>query len=103
MGREIVWSLNLDVMSASKCVSAALRLRHGETVFRVAQHTREPLGEIIDSRTVFEVLEQCLDRHAFDRRILAPIKHEVILVTRRLRATLADRPDLDCYFSPHYI
>jgi hypothetical protein len=24
-------------------------------------------------------------------------------VTRRLRAMLADRPDLDCYFSPHYI
>lgn len=48
------------------------RSRHGETVFRVAQHklhlfTRhagEPLGEIIDSRTVCEVLEQCLDRHA---------------------------------------
>jgi hypothetical protein len=55
----------------------SLRSRHGETMFRVAQHklhlfTRhagEPLGEIIDSRTVFEVLEKRLDRqtHAFEQ------------------------------------
>jgi hypothetical protein len=58
------------------------------------RHAGEPLQKIINSRTIFEVLEQRLDRDtctfeqpftadfsrgAFYGRTLAPIKHEAIL------------------------
>jgi hypothetical protein len=79
-----------------------LRSRHRQTSLRVpqhelhlfARHARKPLQEVIDSRAVFEVLEQCPDRytrvfeqpfatdfspHAFNGRTLTPIKHNTIL------------------------
>jgi hypothetical protein len=47
------------------------RLCYGQTSFRVpqhklhlfARHAGKPLQKIIDSRAVFEVLEQCPHRH----------------------------------------
>jgi hypothetical protein len=80
----------------------AARLRRRQTLLRVpqhkfhlfARHAGEPLQEIIHAPAVFEVFEQCLDRHAcafeqpcvadfsrhaFHRRTLTPIEHDVIL------------------------
>ncbi|MGH7844200.1 MAG: hypothetical protein ACREQW_03385 [Candidatus Binatia bacterium] len=84
------------------CLAGDPRSRHSQTAFRVAEdklhlftrHAGEPRQKIINSRAVFEVLEQRLDRHtcafeqpftanlsrdAFDGRTLAPIEHEAIL------------------------
>jgi hypothetical protein len=78
------------------------RSRHRQTSLRVLQHKLDlfachagkPLQEIIDSRAILEVLEQCPDRHAcafehpfaadfsrhaFNGRTLIPIEHNVIL------------------------
>jgi hypothetical protein len=59
-----------------------------------ARQAGKPLQEVIDSRAVFEILEQCPDRyarvfeqpfatdfspHAFNGRTLTPIKHNTIL------------------------
>src|SRR3989338_4256380 len=87
------------------------RSRHRQTSFRVpqhklhlsARHAGKPLQEIIDSRAVFEVLEQCPDRHArafeqpfatefschaFNGRTLIPVKHDVILERGQVRPWL---------------
>ena len=88
--------------SHARLAVGAARLRRRQTLLRVpqhklhlfARHAGEPLQEIIHPPAVFEVLEQCLDRHAcafeqpraadfsrhaFHHRTLTPIKHDVIL------------------------
>src|SRR5262249_50991000 len=79
-----------------------MRSRHSQTSLRVPQHklhlfsrhAGKPLQEVIDSRAVFEVLEQRPDwyasgfehpfatdfsGYAFNSRTLTPIKHNTIL------------------------
>ena len=90
--------MNLKMKSLCSVASWSVRSRHRQTSLRVpehqlylfARHAAKPLQKIIDSRAVFEVLEQCLDRHprpfeqpfatdfsrhAFNGRTLTPIKH----------------------------
>ena len=63
--------MNLKMKSLCSVASWSVRSRYCQTSLSVsehqlhlfARHAGKPLQKIIDSRAVFEVLEQCLDRH----------------------------------------